>query len=658
MPNMPEGYYNRFDATKNYDAHLFRAGYVLQSAELNEVQTSLATRLQRMGDVLFKDGAIVRDARLIVDSATGAATGESGAIYLKGAVRGVPTRAFTVPITGTVTVGVYLVEAVITELEDPALRDPAIGVRNYQEPGASRLQAVPQWGYVGQTGAPAAEFYPVYEVREGIVVSKDPPPALDAVLTSLARYDRESSGGYYVVSGLRVAAEADQNTGEQVYSIQEGQARVNGISVTLATSLRIVYPATADLDLIDSEPHLSSTASAQRVDLNHSPVSTITQVRVTAEKTATLTHGAYTGVLDALPDQAVLSLVTVSQGGTTYVQGTDYKLTADQCDWSLGGAEPAPGSAYSVTYQHVATVTPTLTDTTGCTVTGAVSGTLIQITYQWKMPRYDRLCLNDAGIPTWLKGVSHEYRPAMPAVSTGLLLLATIAQTWNANRVVQNDGVRMVPMNALETMAYRIDDLYTLTAQQRLLTNAAITEPTSKLGVFVDPFLDNDMRDQGLAQTAAIVGGALTLPITASINSNTLTDIQTLPINVTVTSAIEQTARTGTMKVNPYQAFVPIPAKVTLSPTQDLWTDFNTTWASNITQRFWENMNGYWGTWDTNDLAHSTVTSSRTTTTILSGSTVSLEMLRQITVNFTMDGFGPNEVLSRVIFDNIEVAAA
>jgi hypothetical protein len=641
MPTMPEGYYNRFDPTKNYDAHLFRAGYVLQSAELNEVQTGLATRLQRMGDVLFKDGAIVRDARLIVNAVTGAATGESGAIYLKGAVRGVPTRSFTVPITGTVTVGVYLIEAVITELEDPALRDPAIGVRNYQEPGASRLQAVPQWGYAGQTGAPAgAEFYPVYEVREGIVVSKDPPPALDAVLTSLARYDRESSGGYYVVNGLRVAAEADQGTGEQVYSIQEGQARINGFAVILATSLRISYPATADLDLVDSEPHLSSTASAQRVNLNHSPVATITQVRVTAEKTVTITHGAYTGVLDPLPDQAVLSFVSVSQGGTTYVSGTDYKLTADQCDWSLSGAEPAPGSSYSVTYQYIATVTPTAVDTTGCTVTGAMSGTLIQINYQWKMPRYDRLCLNEAGMPIWLKGVSHEYRPAMPAVSTGLLLLATIAQTWNANRVVQNDGVRMVPMNALETMAYRIDDLYTLTAQQRLLTNAAITEPTSKLGVFVDPFLDNDMRDQGLAQTAAIMDGDLTLPIVASISSNTLTDIQTLPLSVTLTSVLEQTARTGTMKVNPYQAFSPIPAKIALSPAQDFWTTTNTTWATAITRRF--DMGWIF-------LGTTTETLSRTTTV--------LEMLRQIPVAFTIDGFDPNEVLQNVIFDSIEVTA-
>jgi len=405
----------------------------------------------------------------------------------------------------------------------------------------------------------------------------------------------------------------------------------------------VVYPASADLDLVDSEPHLSSTASAQRVDLNHSPVSAITQVRVTAEKTVTITHGAYSGVLDALPDQSVLSFVSVSQGGTTYVQGSDYKLTADQCDWSLGGAEPAPGSAYSVTYQYIATVTPTAVDTTGCTVTGAVSGTLIQISYQWKMPRYDRLCLNADSVPVWVKGVSHEFRPAAPNVPTGLLLLATVAQSWDANRAVQNNGVRMVPMADLETMASRIDDLYTLTAQQRLLTNAAITEPTSKLGVFVDPFLDNDMRDQGLAQTAAIVNGELTLPVAATINSATLTDIQTLPINASVASAIEQTARTGTMKVNPYQAFAPIPLNVALSPAQDFWTETTDIWASDITQRF----GGFIGV--------NAFTQTSTTTVVRSETTI-LDMLRTIPITVTVTGLQASEVVNHLFFDGIEVA--
>lgn len=85
-----DSYYNRFDETQNYERHMFRAGKVLQSAELNEIQDAAAYRMRSIGDALFKDGDVVRDARVVVDQSTGKVTCESGAIYLDGAVRGVP----------------------------------------------------------------------------------------------------------------------------------------------------------------------------------------------------------------------------------------------------------------------------------------------------------------------------------------------------------------------------------------------------------------------------------------------------------------------------------------------------------------------------------------------------------------------------------------
>ena len=41
-------------------------------------------------------------------------------------------------------------------------------------------------------------------------------------------------------------------------------------------------------------------------------------------------------------------------------------------------------------------------------------------------------------------------------------------------------------------------------------------ESGARAGIFVDPLLNDDMRDQGLSQTAAVVGGVLTLPIEAT----------------------------------------------------------------------------------------------------------------------------------------------
>src|SRR5699024_1778092 len=103
----------------------------------------------------------------------------------------------------------------------------------------------------------------------------------------------------------------------------------------------------------------------------------ITQVRITAQKQATMVHGTFAGVQDPLPDTSVIEIVAVNQGGTwngtafvggtTYVKDTDYKLTSGKVDWSLPGNEPAPGSTYSVVYRHITAVDPTGVDNTGFT---------------------------------------------------------------------------------------------------------------------------------------------------------------------------------------------------------------------------------------------------------------------------------------------------
>jgi len=82
-------YHDRFDQADNFDRHLFRAGLPLQSAELNELQSSSQDRLKRIADVLFDDGSVLSGAECVVNATrpacVGAAEGRSTCAVPRGA---------------------------------------------------------------------------------------------------------------------------------------------------------------------------------------------------------------------------------------------------------------------------------------------------------------------------------------------------------------------------------------------------------------------------------------------------------------------------------------------------------------------------------------------------------------------------------------------
>lgn len=147
-----DGYYDRFDAADHYDRHLFRAtagGSTLQAAELNEIQSALIDRVDRIGDAALGNVAVVSGCGVSVNASSGLCTCASGQVYVSGAVRSVASHQMVIAKTGSVSVGVYVSEAVVTEAEDAGLLDPAIDATNYQEPGAARLRVTLAWGYAG-----------------------------------------------------------------------------------------------------------------------------------------------------------------------------------------------------------------------------------------------------------------------------------------------------------------------------------------------------------------------------------------------------------------------------------------------------------------------------------------------------------------------------
>lgn len=646
-----ENYYQTFDADKQFERIMHRDGYVLQGRELNDVQEMAAYRLKSIADALFSDGDVIRDAQVAVNAQTGEVQAQSGAIYLSGAVRGVAPATFIIPTTGTVSIGVRLKQRVVSELEDLSLRNPAKGTDGEGEPGAWRLAVETSWGFDGD--GEDGDFFPVHTVDDGVVRAKEQPPNLDSFNTGLARYDRDSTGGgSYIASGMKVLKADDAGGGAQVYTVSEGRCRVCGYGVELPTSRRLSYAATPDLRRIDTEVHTADGTAAQRVEVAHAPIYTVESLRVTIEKTVQMVHGSYTGSSDAFDDTSVVSIVKVQQGDTVYEPGTDYKKTGDKIDWSPMGNEPATGSTYTAIIHVIASQEPAALDQDGFTVNGAVDGSSILVTYQQALPRLDRLCITQDGAFVWVKGVASESNPKSPAIPETMLAIATVTQSWRPTRAVSSDGVRVISFSEIEALNRRLDYIAQEVARQRLEADVTTRENGARVGMFVDPLLNDDMRDQGIEQNASIIDGELTLPIaaTAYLLSQDLQVPAARAYSPQVVLA--QTLRTGAMAVNPYSAFDPMPARVTLAPSIDRWTETKTEWTSAVTRRF--------ETWiyAPNDPRHGQgIQSSGTTSEKVSSMTVDVEYLRAIDVSFKIEGFGPGEVLQSITFDGVGVAA-
>ncbi len=637
--------YKTFDPAKGYEAVEFVDDKVLQSRELNDAQAMLAHRLTGIAEGIYSNGDVVRDAQLTVNPQTGQAVAESGAIFMQGAVRGVPPASFVVPLQGTVAVGVYLSTRIVTAAEDPELLNPAKGTPSYKKAGASRRQVTTAWGYAGD-GQPGT-FFGVYVVEDGVLRAKAAPPHLSAITRAIEDYDVASTGGgSYIVEGLQVAMAPDLPTGEQVYTVAEGAARVAGRSRIFQAGRRLVTMAVPDLFEVDSEPHVSTTAGPQRINIGRPPCLGVPEFRITARRTVTVVHGGFAGVADVLPDASVISIESVKQGATTYTKDADFRLTAGQVDWSPQGAEPAPGSSYQVTYLYMRRAEPTAVDSRGATVEGAIENSTILTSYKQQMRRVDRLCINREGAFEWLRGVSSAWTPTPPQVPDDMLALASVFQTWDEGRQVVFDGVKIQSPQRVAAMERRQDAMMLDLAELRLATNAQGMDSGVKKGLIADSFISDRQRDAGIQQTAAAVHGALQLPITTTVHQLGAGLPERIAIEHTDRVVLEQTWRTGSRLVNPYQAFDPVPAAVTLSPSVDRWTVPETTWASTITERLYTGAGSV-----------STLTATATAVRVLSEESRPIEYLRPTTVRFDLTGWGPGEALASITFDGIPIAA-
>ena len=550
MPIILDDYYSRAadHISKGYRRLLFRATRGAQSAEVNELQEIINGRIKGIASAIWSDGSVIEGAQPLVDSATGLTSCPESTIYIDGEVWTVPARVFTIPTSGVVLIGVYLETSVVTEIEDETLKGPATGTVAHNQPGAARLSIVPRWAHDGEGVTP---FYPVYTIIDGVLFDGSE-PLNSAWLNLLARYDREANGSY-TVRGLNVRA----LTADGEVMVGAGVGNVWGYKRDKFTDTRLNYPPSPDLEAVISEPDTYVDA-ATPIALNRKPVQAISAVVGTKETTEVITRGGAAGGIDALGQVSVTEIVSVTQDPTTYDETADWVLDGDSIDWSPGGAEPSPGSTYSVTYRYLSTFTPADVDLEAgtFTVAGAVAGELILTDYTWRVPRYDRICLQQDGTFLRLKGQANRFQPVPPPVPDTVLHLATIHQTWSYINppALRNDGPRTVTMLEQQNIRELMIDLFDLVSRERLEREISSREPTTKRGVLVDPCGDDLIRDAGLPQTARIARGGLRLPVNMHPVGLEQNNDEHWLLPYTEGIVLDQSLETGITKINPYGA--------------------------------------------------------------------------------------------------------
>jgi len=614
----------------------------IQGAELNDAQEIVRGRHNRLSRLVARDGDRIIGASAIVNIEDETVTLTDGNIFVEGDSFPVEAAVLTdVAMTGRVEIGVRLQKRWDTHEEDPTLVGLVPGSLAEGEPGAAREIAWITWGKATDTGP--GTFYPVYLLQDGTILDQTPPPALDGIVQAIALYDR--AHGHYIVSGCRVTALGSVG-GYQEFSIEQGEANISGFKRVRNASLRHRELEDWDEQAVPGETHTYPGGASASIKLDFSPIATINQILLTKEKTVSITRGAIANGLDALPDTSVIQILEVKQGGTTYTVTTDYIRTNNSVDWAPAGIEPSTGSTYTVKYRYRANVDAVSATVDTIVVEGGATGGDVIVSYTFKLPRIDLLCLQIDGSSAYVKGVPAQTNPMVPIAPLEVLPLAEIRNNWIEKPTVTNNGVRVIPYQEQWKYNNKVIDHDRLIQLERLKSGIDAREPVAKKNMFVDPMIDDTYRDAGETQSAAVGNGMMQLAIDTTIYQSTLAT--PVMLDYEEQKVVSQKLKTSCVKINPYANFNPLPGVVKMTPAADFWTVSQTQWTSPQTIEFNRGVRT-----DGGPLQSTTVQNQ-----LVDQRQEQAEFLRPIVVTFAISGLGIGEILDSLTFDDVDVKPA
>jgi hypothetical protein len=582
-----DDYFTRFEPSAAYQEHLFRAGSPLQSAELNDIQKQSFRQTKAVADTLYENGHVLDGGKPHVTAEFLSVS--PALIYLEGAVRALPEFRRPKPQAENYDLGVFLSYAVISEVDDVNLRDPAVHHANAAQAGAWRLQAQMSWGFANE--AKPGQFYLVHRFFQGALVKRSQNSTKELVSQSLASYSKNVWGGDFVVSGLQVQIRPS-TASHYCLSLTAGTAYVSGYEVGFEQAL--VHPVAKKHQ---TQLHVEVVSVAEN-SFTWTPkaLHQVESMRwLCTEQTSAIAFNG--GDAFDFQNKKVQQVLAVTAGDLTFEQGRDYKLENNQLIWLQ---KQQTSETYQIRYSHYQDDPRPNTERLQALadkahqyqmtlVTDAVV-TACEITYSQHRPRTDVLGIDLEGKLHYAYGHA-ERTDELPSLPSNTLMLACIYMEGEPV-AVKPMAVQSMSMQVLNQMQEQIQHLYYLLAEERL---ARRVQKTGNQGLFVDSFYSNALRDHGAEQSfihahedatvlhAEICDGVLQLPL--HFADQDLYDLHVpwedtrLEVEQTETGepdyelVLAQPQHTSSMKVNPYAAFKPLPALVSLTPAIDQWTE-------------------------------------------------------------------------------------
>ena len=509
-------YYDKFNASNNRTMVIFQKDKVVQTAELNEMQSIESYYLQTLGNSIMTDGD--KQSGMSYSNKNNNITVSSGTVYLAGKVRPFTEQSVTIAGTGIETIGIKLNQTIITANDDNSLLNPAINTPGYQAVGANRLQETID------LVANDSSATTIYTFKDGHIYNIPGNPQLTKINNIVAQRTNDINGSFRVGStGFEIHTNDDpKDSSKALLTIDAGLAYVQGKRINKIVPESMEVPKSLTTTTITDE-ETEYVSGNNKYELGYPNVATLTSVTGNVKQTSTVTKGS--SQYDTLPFNNIISIDEVFTEGSrsvTYNKGTDYQLSGHtQIEWLPGGKAPSNGSSYRVTYTYNKvlvqgsdyTVTnsdnQTYIDFTGFGIIGSgdsnggilVNNSNLIITYTYYLYRIDLITLSSSGNFSISYGKPDTAANVKPVESNDPTSLNIGLVYWSPNSS-ESSCMSIAPSNLTMDQLVKLKNTVVNTQFNQALNalNTVATasyDPTQLRGVFSDGFLSLDKADIG-----------------------------------------------------------------------------------------------------------------------------------------------------------------